>query len=434
MIKRLLVGRALATHEEAEQRLPKRLGLAVFASDAISSTAYATEEILFILVPVAGLTALHYLVPLSIVVMVVLAIVVTSLPADHPRLPRRRRGVRGRTRQPRRQLGAAGRRQPAGRLLPDRGRVGVGRRRRRRVGLPGPARPRVEIAVGVVVFMTLANLRGAKESGTAVRDPDLPVHPRAGPAGRASDCSGPTRATSARIPLDQAHLDELTGGQAVPGLVGIAGAFILARAFSSGAVALTGTEAITNGVPAFRPPESRNAARTLVAMGVILGGFFLGISLLADRLGPRRPPTPRRCSVRWDAPSSAHGTPLYYFVQFTTMAHPVPGGEHGVRRLPAAVVHHGRRRLPAPPADPPRGPTGLLQRDPGAGGVRGHPARRLRRGDHRADPAVRGRGVHRVHHLAGRDGPSPPPPPGARLAAGPGHQRRRARSPPGSCS
>ena len=66
----------------------------------------------------------------------------------------------------------------------------------------------------------------------------------------------------------------------------MAGALVVARAFSSGAVALSGTEAITNGVPAFRPPESRNAARTLVLMGVILGTGFLGISELTQRLGP----------------------------------------------------------------------------------------------------------------------------------------------------
>jgi hypothetical protein len=77
-LKRLLLGRRLASSEEHLHRLPKRLGLAVFASDAISSTAYATEETLLILVPVAGLAALHLLVPISAVVVVVLVLVVTS--------------------------------------------------------------------------------------------------------------------------------------------------------------------------------------------------------------------------------------------------------------------------------------------------------------------------------------------------------------------
>ena len=77
-LKEVLIGRPLAHYEEGEERLPKRLGLAVFASDAISSTAYATEEILHILVPVAAMAALDYLLPISGVVMVVLAIVATS--------------------------------------------------------------------------------------------------------------------------------------------------------------------------------------------------------------------------------------------------------------------------------------------------------------------------------------------------------------------
>ncbi|MDQ3931923.1 MAG: amino acid permease, partial [Actinomycetota bacterium] len=77
-IKQLLLGRPLAQYEEQEQRLPKSIGLAVFASDAISSTAYATEEILHILIPVAAMAALELLVPISFVVMVLLVIVATS--------------------------------------------------------------------------------------------------------------------------------------------------------------------------------------------------------------------------------------------------------------------------------------------------------------------------------------------------------------------
>ena len=318
MIKRLLVGRALATHEEADQRLPKRLGLAVFASDAISSTAYATEEILFILVPVAGLTALHYLVPLSIVVMIVLAIVVTSYRQTIHAYPDGGGAyVVGRDNLDDNWALLAG-----ASLLVDYSltvAVSVSAGVAAVVSaFPGLLERRVEIAVGVVVFMTLANLRGAKESGTLFA---IPTYLYIVALGLLVGI-GLFRAYTgdlARIPLDQAHLDELTGGQAVPGLIGIAGAYILARAFSSGAVALTGTEAITNGVPAFRPPESRNAARTLVAMGVVLGGFFLGISLLADRLGPL-PSDAETLLSQMGRAVFGDGTPLYYFVQFTTMA------------------------------------------------------------------------------------------------------------------
>lgn len=318
VLRRVLLGRPLATSEEHGQRLPKRLGLAVFASDAISSTAYATEEILFILVPVAGLAALHFLVPISFVVMAVLAIVVTSYRQTIYAYPDGGGAyVVGKD-----NLGGNWSLVAGASLLVDYS-LTVAVSISAGVAAVVSAFPtllpyRVEIAVGVVAFMALANLRGAKESGTLFAVPTYLYIAALGSLigyGLFRVYVGGLD----RIPVDEVRLDELTGGDGAHSLAGLAGAYLLARAFSSGAVALTGTEAITNGIPAFRPPESRNAARTLIAMAVILGSFFLGISVLADHLGPL-PSESETLLSQMGRVVFGGETFMYYAVQFTTMA------------------------------------------------------------------------------------------------------------------
>ena len=317
-VKRLLLGRPLATHEEHAQRLPKRIGLAVFASDAISSTAYATEEILLILVPVAGLAALHMLLPISAVVVVVLTIVVISYRQTIYAYP----NGGGAYIVARENLGEMPALVAGASLLVDYT-LTVAVSISAGVAAVVSAYPelenaRVEIAVGVVVFMTLANLRGAKESGALFAVPTYLYIVALGllvGIGLWRSFFGDLNA----LPVDQERLDDLTGGAATTGLIGVAGVLVLARAFSSGAVALTGTEAITNGIQAFRPPESRNAARTLIAMAAILGTFFFGISLLADRLRPTVSENETLLSILGGA-VFGRGTALYLFVQFTTMA------------------------------------------------------------------------------------------------------------------
>jgi amino acid transporter len=316
-VKRLLLGRPLASTEEHLHRLPKRLGLAVFASDAISSTAYATEEILLILVPVAGIAALHFLMPISAVVVVVLALVVTSYRQTIYAYPNGggayvvARDNLGRT--PALVAGAA--------LLVDYTltvAVSISAGVAAVVSVyPGLRDDRVGLALAVIAFMALANMRGIKESGKLFAVPTyLYVVALALLIG-----VGLWRLWSGDLqplPVDQEQLTELTGGSTV-GLAGLAGVLILARAFSSGAVALSGTEAISNGIQAFRAPESRNASRTLIAMAVLLGGFFFGISLLADRLRPTVSEHETLLSIMGGA-VFGRGSLLYLFIQFTTMA------------------------------------------------------------------------------------------------------------------
>ena len=315
-LKRLLLGRRLATHEEQEQRLPKWLGLPVFASDAISSTAYATEEILLILVPVAGIAALHMLMPISAVVVVVLAIVVTSYRQTIHAYP----NGGGAYIVARDNLGRLPSLVAGASLLVDYTltvAVSISAGVAAVVSAyPSLRESRVTIALLVVAFMTLANLRGAKESGALFAVPTyLYIIGLALLIG-----VGLWRlwfGDLEPLPVDRQQLNELTGGSTI-GLAGLGGALILARAFSSGAVALTGTEAITNGIQAFRPPESRNAARTLIMMAVILGGFFFGISMLADTLRPTVSEHETLLSIIGRAVFGG-SSGLYLFVQFTTM-------------------------------------------------------------------------------------------------------------------
>lgn len=317
-IKQVLIGRPLAQYEEEEQRLPKRVALAVFASDAISSTAYATEEILHILVPIAALASLAYLLPISFVVMVLLAIVVTSyrqvcyaypngggayiVASDN--LDETTSLVAGASLMIDYTLTVA--------VSVSAGVAAVVS------AFPHLASWRVPMALIVVGVMTYGNLRGAREAGTIFAIPTYLYLLALGSLlgyGLIRSVVGDL----GPMPVDEEQLAHFTGDREVPGLVGTAGALYLARAFSSGAVALTGTEAISNGVPAFRPPESRNASRTLLMMAAILGTGFFGVSALAQRIQPTLHENQTLLSVM-GGHVFGRGNVLYYFLQFATMA------------------------------------------------------------------------------------------------------------------
>ena len=138
------------------------------------------------------------------------------------------------------------------------------------------------IAVAIIVALTAMNLRGVRESGAAFADPDLPVHgdgPRHG-ARRASTA----RSTGTLPPAESAGL-ELLPEPGYEALGGLALAFLMLRAFSSGCAALTGVEAISNGVPAFRKPKSKNAATTLLLMGTVAITMLLSMVTLARWTG-----------------------------------------------------------------------------------------------------------------------------------------------------
>ena len=187
---------------------------------------------------------------------------------------------------------------------------------------------------------------------------------------------------------------------------GSLGIFLLLKGFSSGAVALTGVEAISNGVPAFRRPESKNAAATLVWMGVLLGTLFLGVSVLAHHLKPY-PSHDQTVMAQMGLAVFGNG-PAFVLLQVATAAILTLAANtayNGFPSLSSIIAKDGYlpRQLAAP-----RRPAGVLERHHRARGRRGRAPHRVQRHHERAHPALRGRGVHVVHAVAvGHDAPSP---------------------------
>ncbi len=280
-IKRVIIGRPLATADEHEHRLSKKVALPVFSSDAISSTAYATEEILrvFLVGAAAGTAAYARLVPISLMVVALLAIVVISYRQTIFAYP----SGGGSYVVSRENLGHFPSLVAGASLLTDyilTVAVSIASGVAAMISaFPGLAQYRVPICVGAIIVMTAANLRGLKESGALFAPPtyvyiaSLLLLIVVGLYRIFFQDLGP-------IPHTSPEAQELLQGQGAITL------FIFLKAFSSGAVALSGVEAVSNGVPAFKRPEPRNAAITLMWMGIILGGCFFGLSVVAHHLQP----------------------------------------------------------------------------------------------------------------------------------------------------
>ena len=269
IFKRLLFGRPLASDEAGHQLLPKSLALPVFSSDALSSVAYATEEITIVLIA-AGAIALRHVMPIAAAIGALLIIVVVSYRQTVRAYP----SGGGAYIVSRENLGETPGLIAGAALLVDyvltvsvsvvAGVAAIAS------AVPSLGEHRVLLSILFVVFITIMNLRGVKESGILFAVPTY--------AFIASiyfmlvagfvDCVG----GCPRAPRPDVPLEATVGGVTI---------FLLLRAFSSGSTALTGVEAISNGVPAFRRPQARNAAQTLAIMGVISVTMFLGISNFA---------------------------------------------------------------------------------------------------------------------------------------------------------
>jgi len=289
--KRLLVGRPIASSEEAHQRIRKLIALPVFASDAISSTAYATDEILVVLLAQAGIGAAAFtkLTPIAVIVCFLLAVVVTSYRQTLFAYP----SGGGSYIVSRENLGTTPSLIAGASLLVDYiltvavsvagGVLAI------RSATDLSASWAVPLCLLCIVVMTVANLRGLKESGALFAGPTyfyivmLVLLIVVGLYRVFVQHLGP-------IPTEQLVAEGRLSEEALEHTrqVGALSLLMLLRAFSSGAVALSGVEAVSNGVPAFRKPESRNAATTLMWMAGILGSCFLGISILATHLEPFR--------------------------------------------------------------------------------------------------------------------------------------------------
>src|SRR5215210_9236970 len=315
MIKRLMVGRPLASEEQDHQRLPKWIGLPVFSSDAISSTAYATEEILFVTAVGASSLALGLskLIPIAVAVGLLLAIVAFSYRQTIFAYP----SGGGSYIVSRENLGEMPSLVAGASLLVDyvlTVAVSISAGVAAIVSIPtfqGLTEHRVPLCLGLIAFITIANLRGAKESGKLFA---LPTYIYIVSLGGML-AIGLFRTWFGDIQPVPFDADRFEGTLQVGGSLGL---FLLLRGFSSGAVALSGVEAISNGVPAFRKPESKNAATTLVWMAAILGSLFLGVSVLAHHLQPY--PSHDETVISQMSRTVFGGGPIYVILQLSTVA------------------------------------------------------------------------------------------------------------------
>lgn len=270
-----LIGRPLATADAPHQAIGKLVGLAVFSSDALSSVAYATQEMLVVLA-VAGVAAFGISIPLSLAIVGLLFILTLSYEQTIHAYP----GGGGAYIVARDNLGELPAQTAGAALLTDyilTVAVSVSSGVAQMVSaFPGLSPYRVWIAVGFVLFIMLINLRGVKESGTTFAFPTyffLAMMVLTLGAGLYRYATG-----TLGMVVDPPALEIEQTTLAVT-------LFLVLRAFASGTTALTGVEAISNGIPAFKEPRSRNAGATLVWMSLILGSMLLGVTFLSHQVG-----------------------------------------------------------------------------------------------------------------------------------------------------
>jgi amino acid transporter len=308
--RQMLFGRPLSSHEEITERLSKKKALAIFSSDPISSSAYATEEILRVLV-LAGSGALLLSLPIAGAIALLLAVVSISYRQEVHAYP----SGGGDYAVARRNLPLIGSLVVAGALLVDyvmTVAVSTASAVEQVISaLPQVADIRLEIGVLAIVLITLGNLRGLRESGNIFA---IPTYLFVGSAFLMIAIG------VFRIVVLGEHNPPPSPLPGEPNPTQAVGILLIIRAFASGSVALTGTEAIANGVPAFKPPEPKNAATTLTAVAVILAVLFIGITFVADSFGvvPIDHPVPRTVISQVAGIAFGDGSIAFYVFQTFT--------------------------------------------------------------------------------------------------------------------
>jgi amino acid transporter len=309
-IRRAIVGRPMASGEMEETLLPKFLALPIFASDPLSSVAYATEAGMVVLLA-AGAGALHLIWPISIGIAALLAIVAIS----YTQTVRAYETSGGAYVVSKDNLGTFPSLLAAAALLTDyvltvavsvsAGILAI------TSAAPSLSGHKVALSLACVVVIMLVNLRGVRESGLLFAFPTYAflasLYVMLG-VGFWHIVNGDT--------LEAANKNPLPAGTATVGV------FLVLKAFASGSAALTGVEAISNGVTAFRRPQSQNAARTLVIMAGLAISLFLGVSYLAVRMHAHPSSTDSVLSeiARGVFPTGSTGAAMYYVIQGTTLA------------------------------------------------------------------------------------------------------------------
>ena len=322
MTKRLLVGRPVRSEMLGEATLPKKIALPVFASDALSSVAYATEEILLVL-SAGGLAMFHYTWYIAAAVGVLMLVVVASYRQNVHAYPSGGGDYEVATTN----LGPKAGLTVASALMVDytltvavSTAAGVANLASAFPVLDGHL---VLICVLVIAVITLMNLRGIRESGTAFA---IPTYCFIASVALMIIWGLARIVTGHHLVAESAnyHITSTTD------YTGLALGFLLLRAFASGCTALTGVEAISNGVPAFKPPKSRNAATTLALLGVIAVTMFAGVTALAlashvhtaedasQLVGLPSGATPRTVIAQVGRAVFGDSSPMFYILQFFT--------------------------------------------------------------------------------------------------------------------
>jgi amino acid transporter len=306
-IRRLLFGRRLSNEEEAYERLPKKLALPIFSSDAISSSAYATEEILRVFV-VAGAGALLVSIEMALAIAGLLAVVSISYRQVCRAYPSGG-GAYVVARENISQL--AGLVAAAALLIDYVMTVAVSTASAVSQAysvVPALYDVRIEIALAAIGLITVANLRGLREAGLFFASPTYLF------VGLTLLVIG---LGIVRIASGQGAVTSPPADQLLPLGTEPLGIVLILRAFAAGSVALTGVEAIANGVPAFKPPEAKNAANTMTSMAILLAVLFVGVTIVADGFGIR-PTTPGGPTVIAMVAAAVFGDGTVPFLLFQT--------------------------------------------------------------------------------------------------------------------
>ena len=270
----ILIGRPLSTKEEAEQTIGKFIGLAVFSSDAMSSVAYGPQELMLMLV-IAGTSALHLALPIIFVIIGLLFTLTFSYVQTIHAYP----GGGGAYIVSRDNLGELPAQTAGAALLTDyilTVAVSISAGVAQIVSaFPELHSERVAIAVGFIIFIMLINLRGVKEAGVAFAIPTYYFLVLI----FVTVIIGVIRYLSGNLGM------VLNPPELESGIIQPLSLFLVLRAFANGTTSLTGIEAISNGITAFKAPASKNAAKTLVMMAFILGSLLIGITFLSLKTG-----------------------------------------------------------------------------------------------------------------------------------------------------
>lgn len=420
-IKRHLLGKPLTTERISDEKLNNRTALGVLASDCISSSAYGSEEMLRVLVPVVGAAAFTLLMPVTGAILLVL-LLLTLCYSDVVMIYTRAGGSYVVARE---NFGPNVAQIAAVALLVDyivTVAVQVSAYTNALISLAhlagggwtGLDHLQLPVSVAVIVLLAYGNLRGIREAGRTFA---LPAYLFMAAVGLVL-----LVATVRGLTVGLPHADLHAAGVVPLGTPGSgwaygASLFIVLRSFANGGSSLTGLEAISNGISAFREPQGRNARRTLITMSCVLGVLVLGVSTLAHFTHAvpytdgtptviaqeahlafgRRPARDGRAGLRpaGDGPGPLHGC------------------QHALHRLPVPRQFCRRGPFSAAGADPARAPAGVLQRDHRAHRRLAGAAARHGRQCGQAGGAVRDRRVHRVRHGGVRAHRVPPAPPRA---------------------